>query len=117
VTREVPLPVMVTVTAGQDRVVIHVQGELDEACGEQLQDAARSLDQTRPRRIELDLSGVTGADLAGVRAVQDLRTSIEDTGAELVIHDVGAQVYPIDWHAVPRTNRFFEWDEQAEVAD
>jgi hypothetical protein len=52
-----------------------------------------------------------------VRAVQDLRTSIEDTGAELVIHDVGAQVYPIDWHAVPRTNRFFEWDEQAEVAD
>jgi anti-anti-sigma regulatory factor len=86
------------------RAVIHAAGELDEVGGELLRRTVRSL-APQVRRVELDLSRVTGADLVGVRALDDARTAIEAAGAELVIHHADRAAYPIDWHCVPHSNR------------
>jgi anti-anti-sigma regulatory factor len=104
---------VVAVNASADRAVIHADGELDKAGGEVLRRAVAGLAAELPR-VELNLSGVTAADLAGVRALDAVRAAIEAAGAELTIHHADRIVYPIDWHSVPHSTTFATIDERQE---
>lgn len=101
---------MINVAATADRAVIHAEGELDEAGGALLCQAVGAL-ALDLQRIELNLSGITAADLAGVRALEAARAAIEATGAELMIHHADGIAYPIDWHWVPHSTRLEKIDE------
>jgi anti-anti-sigma regulatory factor len=93
---------MITVDATADRAVIHADGELDEAGGALLCQAVGGLAVER-QRVELNLSGITAADVAGVRALDAVRAATEAAGAELLIHHEDRIAYPIDWHWVPHS--------------
>jgi anti-anti-sigma regulatory factor len=113
-----PLPdpghLLVRIARDPDGAVIYAAGVLDEAGGRVLQGAAASLLRTRPAQLQLDLSGVTAADLAGVRALARFRIAVEQSGAELVIRNAHADSYPVDWHTVPHTDKFASYPDGAD---
>jgi anti-anti-sigma regulatory factor len=93
-----------TVTNLIDRAVIRAHGQLCESDGEALQRIANELTRAGSRRIELDLAGVTAADVGGVRALIDLHATLEQAGVDLTICNANPHLYPVDWHSVPRTD-------------
>jgi anti-anti-sigma regulatory factor len=94
----------VTVTDLVDRTVVRAHGQLYEADGVLLQRIATDLTRSGSRRVELDLAGITAADVAGVRALIDLHASLEQAGVDLVFCNANPDLYPVDWHPVPRTD-------------
>ncbi len=95
---------MITVTAEGESAVIRADGLLDEAGGEALLMTARRLARAGLHRVELDLSGITSADLSGVRALDDARGTLEKSGAQLTIYNANVASYPTDWHSIPLTD-------------
>ena len=98
-----PAQLELTVSAGIDCTVIRADGVLDGPGGALLHGATAQLDPARLRHLELDLGGVTSADLAGVRALADLRAMLRLAGSELVIHNANPACYPTDWQVVSHT--------------
>lgn len=86
-------------------VVIDAVGELCAPGGEMLLALAEQLIVDQVRRVELDLSAVSAADLCGVRALSDLHTMLERVGAELAITKMNLAFYPVDWHPIPTDDR------------
>jgi anti-anti-sigma regulatory factor len=91
---------IVAISGGTDRALIEADGVLDEAGGELLRRTVQSLAPMRLQQIGLDLSDVRGADLAGVRALEDLREIVELAGAEFTIYNADSARYPFDWHSI-----------------
>jgi anti-anti-sigma regulatory factor len=94
----------VTVTRRGSNAIVHAVGVLDGRGGALLHSMAKDLAQAGYRQVELDLTAVASADLPGVRALWDVRVTLEDAGAELLIGEVNSTAYPIDWHAIPRAD-------------
>jgi hypothetical protein len=79
-------------------------GELDESGGALLHTTAETLAQAGYHRVELDLFAVTSADLAGVRALDNLRVMLGETGVDLTIRNPNIASYPVDWHSILPTD-------------
>jgi anti-anti-sigma regulatory factor len=88
------------------RVVVQASGELREPASDSLLELAEKLARARVRSVDLDLAGVTAADVAGVRALTVLRAALDDLDVELTICNADLKLYPVDWHAVPQTDPF-----------
>jgi anti-anti-sigma regulatory factor len=98
-------PLRVSVTYHADNAAVHAAGELDGPGGEALRSVIGQLALARLRRVELDLSRVTSADLSGVRALDEFRIALAEVGTELRISHYDSADYPLDWHSVPPAER------------
>ncbi len=69
-----------------DAVVITLEGELDLASASKLEDELLSVEATKPRRLVIDLSGLTFMDSTGMRTLAlAQRRSLSDGGPELAL--------------------------------
>jgi hypothetical protein len=104
--RPAPLALLtIVLTTVGDRVIIQADGALDAAGGDLLLDAVRDVGCGLVT-FELDLRGVTAADLAGVRSLHTLRAAVEDFGANFVIRYANSAAFPTDWQTVPASRGF-----------
>lgn len=84
----------VSVTYRDDRAAVYAAGGLDGPGGETLSSVVTQLVRARLRRVELDLSRVTFADLSGVRALDEFRTALADVGTEVRISSANPNDHP-----------------------
>ena len=96
----------VTVAVHSDDAGVRAAGRLDVAGGRQLHAVGEQLIAAQCRRVVLDLSAITSADLPGVRALVGLGVMLERAGIELTIRDANTAKYPVDWRAVPHSRDY-----------
>jgi len=96
----------VAVAVHANDAVVSAAGDLDAAGGLQLHAAAEQVIEAHCRRVVLDLSAITSADLAGVRALAEVGVMLERAGIDLTIRNANAAMYPVDWHAVPHSQEY-----------
>jgi anti-anti-sigma factor len=70
---------------GDGSVHILVSGEVDIATEGRFRDALAAALADQPRRIVLDLDGVTFADARLVHALEDARSTLSTDGSDLVV--------------------------------
>lgn len=99
----VPTGLRLSVTHHARWVAVDIAGELDESGGNALRSVAGQLARGGVHHVDLDLAGVTAADLHGVRALDEVRVALERAGTELRILRANLVDYPIDWHAIAHT--------------
>jgi len=95
----------ITVAAEGERAELIGAGELDATGGAELCAAAERLIGGTCRQVLLDVSAITRADLAGVRALAEVGAMLERAGVELTIRNANAATYPVDWQAISRSRR------------
>jgi anti-anti-sigma regulatory factor len=98
------LDVSIAVTA--DDAVVRAVGGLDGPGGRQLHTVGEQLIEARCRRVVLDLSAITSADIPGVRALVELGVMLERAGIEQTIRDANTATYPVDWRAIPHSQEY-----------
>ena len=74
-------------TVGADRVVAHIEGDLDLANGNDLIDYITMLVGEWECRVEVDLSGVGFIDSSGLKALLSAHRLCSERRAELVLVD------------------------------
>jgi anti-anti-sigma regulatory factor len=94
----------IRVTPHADGATLHAHGHLDAAGGVVLREVAQTLAAARSRSVQLDLTGVTSADIAGVRSLEDFRDTLEHAGSVVLICNADVALYPLDWHHIIRTD-------------
>ncbi|GAA3395795.1 anti-sigma factor antagonist [Cryptosporangium minutisporangium] len=79
-------PLSLTIRGHESVPVIEIRGELEERNAPRLPELVeRVLQESAPRRVVLDLSGVTFMTAAGVRALLFARRAVESTATPLVL--------------------------------
>ena len=76
--------VMPSPTGSEGPIVIALEGELDLASGAELARAVASA-PPRPRRVVLDVAGLTFVDAAGLRALLRVEQELRAAGRELAV--------------------------------
>ncbi len=88
---------------GVELAVIHATGDLGESGGALLRTLAIRLAHSGVHHVDLNLAGITAADLCGVRSLTDMRATLHNAGIDLQICYANLASYPLDWQAVPAT--------------
>jgi anti-sigma B factor antagonist len=91
-------PIKISMTAGSAPHVVRISvaGEMDAATSPEVQAAiADALRRHRPRRIDLDLTGVTFLDSTGIRALVLGRADAEQVDCQLGLVGVARPVYQV----------------------
>ena len=78
-------PFEIVVSGEPDRIVLHLHGELDLCAGPPLDRIVAGLVAIGVRRTAVDLSAVTFADAAGLRALMASRAKLVASGGDLVV--------------------------------
>lgn len=76
--------------AGDARVA--VSGELDHSTAPQVREAVAACMAKRPKRLCLDLAGVSFCDCAGLNVLLEVRISVLQAGTDLVVEGIGTQL-------------------------
>src|SRR4051794_30426208 len=78
--------------AGPDDVRVAIEGELDLATNDELERAMLPIIASAPKRIVLDLGGLTFCDSSGTRTIISLHREAARLGTQVVIAAAGAAV-------------------------
>ena len=82
----------VTARRGQERLILELQGELDMASVDLLEEALANADLDATRAVVLDLRGVRFVDSSGLKAILEARKAVRDGGRQFAITEGSAQV-------------------------
>ena len=84
---------MAVTCTGEDReMVLTISGEVDHhGAGEIMREMDRQVDAQLPRRLALDLSGVTFMDSSGIAVILRAFRRVGELGGQMTVRNVPAQ--------------------------
>lgn len=71
--------------SGQDGVRLALAGELDLAGAPQLERSLQTIEQQGPRRVVIDLAGLSFIDSTGLRVLLQAQARLGEQGSELLL--------------------------------
>ena len=82
----------VTCTGADREMVLTISGEVDHhGAGEIMREMDRQVDAQLPRRLALDLSGVTFMDSSGIAVILRAFRRVGELGGQMTVRNVPAQ--------------------------
>jgi anti-sigma B factor antagonist len=75
-----------------DTVRVVLDGELDLACAQQMEEHMVAVDEQRPKRVVIDLGGLAFLDSTGLRLLLQADTRAREHGYELLLRPGAAAV-------------------------
>ena len=82
----------VTWTGADREMVLTISGEVDHhGAGEIMREMERQVDAQLPRRLALDLSGVTFMDSSGIAVILRAFRRVGELGGQMTVRNVPAQ--------------------------
>lgn len=82
----------VTCTGADREMVLTISGEVDHhGAGEIMREVDRQVDAQLPRRLALDLSGVTFMDSSGIAVILRAFRRVGELGGQMTVRNVPAQ--------------------------
>ena len=82
----------VTCTGADREMVLTISGEVDHhGAGEIMREMDRQVDAQLPRRLALDLSGVTFMDSSGIAVILRAFRRVGELGGQVTVRNVPAQ--------------------------
>jgi len=91
--------------AGQHGELVRVSGEVDLRSSPQLRNRLLRIAESRPRRLILDLSGVSYMDSSGVGTMVEIKRLIEQVGGQVVLAGLQPRVRSV--FEITQLDRFF----------
>ncbi|MDD6799868.1 MAG: STAS domain-containing protein [Firmicutes bacterium] len=94
ISREVPGGSKIRYTCGEDgeTVIFYIGGELDHYGVKEIREQVDAvISASRPKKVTLDLCGVTFTDSAGLGLVLGRYTKLKDIGGELTLKGVSPE--------------------------
>ena len=77
---------------GRERLILELQGEMDMASADLLDEALANADLGDSDAVVLDLRGVSFVDSTGLKAIFKMRKSVREGGREFAVTKGSAQV-------------------------
>lgn len=109
-----PRSLNITASSHGDVPVVHLVGEIDLQTSPELRTTLLQWVERRPRRLILDLAGVSYVDSSGVGTFVDLKRKLERVGGRVVL--VGLQQRVRSVFEITRLDRFFTLAESIDEA-
>jgi anti-anti-sigma factor len=92
-----PVPGSLTISSGVENgtASIHLEGELDLASARRMEESLTTLEDGRPARLVVDLSGLAFIDSTGLRLLIQADARARERGGELVLRPGDASIQKV----------------------